>query len=193
MALLITIDDFVDYKSLNLNQDQTRSLDPFIQESQDFDLKNLMGDAFYYDFVTNVADSKYQDLLNGKVYVNDGSDNVQFKGVAAVLVYFTYARYVGKKNYTDTPFGLVTKKGESSEPIDNKAMSELALQARSGAMAFWNDVRAFLNITANSSVYPLWEGIKKVQTVTSPRIHRVGFNRAGKTHKHDECCKRYIT
>ncbi len=152
---------FVNYRALSLNQDNTRQLDPYILEAQQFDLRPLMGDAFYWEFIKglNVAipASKWLDLRDGREYTNDCDDDVRFAGIEAVLVYFTYARYIRKKNITDTPFGFKVNNQQNSLNVDAKTVAGEVTDARSGALSYWYQVRDFLNTQEFNTIYDKWD------------------------------------
>ena len=185
MDNLITFQDFAGIKTINLNQDQTRQLDPSIAEAQNFDLKSVMGDAFFQDVVTNPGGDNAV-LLDGVIYKDDDNNDVEFKGIKRVLVYFAYARYISIKNAQDTPFGFNNKIGESSSKIDAIEVSRQVKQAESGAFALWADVRRFLNSNINDDKYPLWEGVRRTDRKSSGRITRMGSDRhhTKRIHEH---------
>lgn len=187
-ANLITVADFAPYRALNLNQVQARVLDPFIAEAQEFDLKPLLGSAFYKDIVDNIGDTKYQELLKGKTYTNDRDETVEFQGLTAALVYYTYARYVENKPIVDTKHGVVRKKTNFSEPVDDKTLARKVGQARSGGVSYWRDVEDFLNINANRTVYPLWKGCDTDHPTGSIRISNASELHYGH-HRHRHRCR----
>jgi len=47
MALLITLANIQAVKSISLNVNESKQLTPYIQEAQNFDLRELLGDEFY--------------------------------------------------------------------------------------------------------------------------------------------------
>ncbi len=74
---LITLANIQDVKSISLNVNETKQLSPYILEAQNFDLRELLGDAFYLDLIADFSAlpslDKYDLLFNGGqyTYLND--------------------------------------------------------------------------------------------------------------------------
>jgi hypothetical protein len=151
MILLIDKEAFEPYKDVTKNVSGTK-LNTFILAAQQLDLEPLLGEDFLNDFLNNIADVKYQELLNGV-----GS----FEGVKPVLVHYSYSRYVMSTNVTDTPFGLVNKSNEFSTQASEKTLIRMARQAESQGVWHWEKVKKFLD--QNTSVYPLWKSNNKIK------------------------------
>lgn len=170
MIQLITISDIQPYKAISINLDTDDKLDPFILEAQQFDLKKLMGDAFYLDFINDFSASpplvKYSDLFNGSEFIYAGI-TYKHEGLKPVLCYLSYARYVLSSNVNGTAYGTVRKKTDESEQVDDKTVQRLSNQAYAGALAYWEDVKRFIYVEQ----YPLWHyGYREKKT----RTNRVG-------------------
>ena len=180
MANLITFADFEGIKTINLNQNQERQLDPSISEAQKFDAKKLLGAAFFQNIIDNPTDPDNLVLLNGTTYDNNQGDPVSFEGLKVMIVYFAFARYVGGKNITDTVFGFVNKQGEKSDQVDNAGISRECKASIAAAFAVWNEIKDFLNAQINASKYDLWKSPVKGTMSSSARITRVGRDR----HRH---------
>lgn len=154
MANLINITDFTENKSLTQNLD-ARDIDPIISEAQDFDLRPVLGPQLYLDFITNINQTKYQELLNGKTYTpTGGTAPIEFKGLKMVLKYYVYARLLVADGVKSTNSGFVLKTLENSERISGAQRTQMIAQARSGAKAYEDDMVCFLN--NYSDTYPLW-------------------------------------
>lgn len=178
MMQLITISDIQPYKAISINLDTDDKLDPFILEAQQFDLKKLMGDAFYLDFINDFSASpalaKYADLFNGSEFIYAGI-NYKHEGIKPVLCYLAYARYVLNSNVNATAYGTVRKKTEESEQVDDKTVQRLSNQAYAGALAYWEDVKRFIYVKQ----YPLWYygyGEKKTRTNRVGGVENTGHN-----------------
>ena len=152
---LISITDFTNNKYVSQNLDE-RDIDPVIDEAQEFDLKPVLGRELYLDFLTNITDTKYQDLLNGKTYTPTGYTNpVQFQGIKEVLKYYVYARMVVLDGVKNTNSGFVQKTLENSERLSGSQRTQMIAQARSGARAHEDEMVFFLNNFYTT--YPLWQ------------------------------------
>ena len=72
----------------------------YIDESQQQDIKNALGDNLFIDLLRYVnrsegepANDAYDNLLHGGIYKN-GNDEFIFSGLEKALKYFVYARLV---------------------------------------------------------------------------------------------------
>jgi hypothetical protein len=179
MTQLITISDIKNLKTISVNVNTEKKLDPFILEAQQFDLKKLMGDAFYLDFINDYNASPslqvYSDLFNGSEFVC-GAKTLRHEGLKTVLAYLSYARYVLNSNIEATAFGTVHKKTEESEHVNEATIKRLKDQAYAGAMEYWEDVKKFLN----QQNYELWDSCKESNL---PTIRLSGVS--SDCHKHE--------
>lgn len=164
MANLITYTDFAAYRDITVNISDVKRLDTYISEAQNFDLRPLLGEELYFDFINNLTVQKYIDLKNGKNYIpSDYTATFNFLGIKPVLVYFTYSRFLLNDNYRSTNAGFVQKVTEHSNPVDEKTIARLASQARASALSYWKDVLLFLY--TYSDTYTLWGGNDKVDKI----------------------------
>ena len=191
MTNLITIIDIQKYKPLSKNIDTAKKVDPFIQEAQEFDLRPFLSDEFYLDLISDFLSSpsliKYNDLFFGSIWTK-GSRTYENPGIISMLCYYSYARYQNVANTNQTAFGTVGKNNPDSTPITDKTINRLVSQADSGAKAFENRVRFYLD--CNPDIYPLWEcGISNKKTGTV-RISQGGGNSTNR-RRYDPINKRY--
>lgn len=132
---------------------------PYIQEAQQIDLKQLLGDALWLDFLNRFdvsADSKYavyQQLLVGSTYTY-GSVTLENPGLIGYMSYMTLARFYANNQISATKYGLVMKLNDQSQPLDAKAVQNAITELRSNALALQNDIVKFL--TANGTSFPLY-------------------------------------
>lgn len=167
---LITIDDFGEYKAISLNINKEKDLQPFIDEAEEFDLKPVIGSQLFIALRANITQSIYQDLLNGKQYTYQ-SKTYEFKGIKAVLVYYTYCRLLINDGVTSTPSGFVKKTLENSERAPAAQMAQMINQAKSGAKHHEDELLCFLN--RNSTTYPLYSCSQQTNTGTV-KINAIG-------------------
>jgi len=130
------------------------SIEQYIQESQDLDLKDLVCREFFYDLIKNYQDSGYQTLIHGGTYTNKYGYEVEFKGIKPVLVYFSYARYIFRSHVQDTPFGVVQKTNEFSNPISSQEKRDIRDRYRTDAMSYWDEVKIYLDDQYEN--FPKW-------------------------------------
>ena len=157
MKLLITRDNIREFRPLPKSMEPARIL-PYIQEAQQLELKRLLGDAFYLDFMTNydnasVTYDKYRDLLNGKTY-SYGGNTIEHPGLTGFLAYHTLAKFINNNQVNATSFGVVVKEWEGSKPVESASIRQVVTELRSNALALQADIEKFLS--ANASTYPLW-------------------------------------
>ena len=188
---LITILDIQDYKPLSKNTDTAKKVDPFIQEAQEFDLRPFMGDEFYleliYQFQNVFPDSNYQDLFEGSTWVKNGK-TYENPGLRAVIVYYSYARYLNKANTNSTAFGMVGKTNPDSTPLTDRTIDRLVAQSMNGAKAYLNRVEYFIN--CNSELFTAFDCGVELQKSGAIRISAAGGN-SSKRRKFDPVTKRY--
>jgi hypothetical protein len=191
---LITITDIQDFKPLSKNTDTKKKVDPFIQEAQEFDLRPFMGDEFYLKLVsefkalpTPFPDPNYKNLFEGNIWSKNGK-TYENPGLRAVLVYYSYARYLNKANTNSTAFGMVQKENPDSTPITDRTIDRLVGQSMNGAKAYLNRVEYF--IKCNTELFPEYDCGVDLQKSGAIRISAAGGN-GSKRKKYDPVTKQY--
>jgi len=167
--LLITKSDFIPYRNLTVNMDDSKRLEPFILEAQRIDLGNLLGKRLYFDIMANIvsynagiaaADASsttytptpgeqwFQKLLNGCSYTYTWPDHSAttkiYAGLKPVLVYLSYARFVRSDNVRSTQSGFVKKTVDFSTQISDKEIQAVASRAEADANAFFTGTEDFM-------------------------------------------------
>ena len=152
-ALLITKAEILEtwHMGKNLNDDR---IEPHILRAQQSDLKPFLGDALYYDFVTNVGSAKYVELLNGVEYLYYGK-TIFFNGVKPLLAAWSYARIIGNNQVFVGRGGVTSKTTEESEQHPNSLVQQRDRDAQSEAIRLQNEVYNYLD--KNRTKYPLFE------------------------------------
>jgi hypothetical protein len=134
-------------------------MDTWIREAQRFDIRPILGDAFYQDFVTKFNNtgaseySAYQDLLNGVTYTYN-SQTIKFEGVKPCLVYYAYARMIKNQQVNVAPHSVVQKLTPQSQPVSASMIKLQVDDALSAAVVYQNEIIQFLD--TKSTDYPLW-------------------------------------
>lgn len=158
MKLIISIENLKEFRPISETIPDERIL-PYIQEAHQLDLKRLLGDALYVDFLARfdqTGDSKYaayQDLLKGKTYTSGGV-SVEHPGLIGYMCYSALVRFYTNNPINVTKFGIVAKKDEKSEPVDSRVMASAIDELRSNAAALQVDIQNYLS--SNLSLYPLY-------------------------------------
>ena len=156
-----------------------------ILDAQRIDLVNLMGAEFYNDLIRNSTDANYVTLLDGGDYTYNNTPYTNY-GLKAVLVHYTYSRYVLFGDQTDTPFSFVTKTNENSTPVSTEAKKTTSKNNEQVAFNYWENVQLFLE--RNKDDYPLYKSCLIPQT-RSFKFSKIGGN---DNRVYDKYYKRYI-
>jgi hypothetical protein len=168
---LITIDDIKAFRPV-AEIPQAR-LDPYILESQQQELRPLMNDALYTDFMTKFDNSvdpmypNYQTLLKGTTYIYAGQ-TIEFPGIKAIIVYYALARFIQSSPININTYGIVQKKVSESDPISPEDRRIEATNLRAQALSYADQLKKFLYI--NIATYPLY-GFK----YSNQEVNRTGF------------------
>ena len=161
---LITLADISAVKSISLNTNEVKQINPHILEAQNFDLRDLIGDEFYLDLIANIGD--YTLLFNGGTYTHNGK-GYYLDGIKQYLVYCTYARYTANSGIIATPTGMVAKTSQYSDQVSEKTIARIVEQARSGASFCENSIRLFLD--RKRVDYPFWSNCEIINKKTKIR------------------------
>jgi hypothetical protein len=158
--LIISLADLQQYRPVG-DLDNKR-VDPYILEAQENDLRPILNDALYKDFVEKYSQAttpNYSELLNGKSWTYCGQ-TVQFNGVKPMLCYYTLARIIANNQINIVPYGVVQKVVQQSQPVDAGTLKMQISELRSVAIRYQNDLILFLE--NNISSYPLYNKLATV-------------------------------
>jgi len=75
---IITISDVRTIRDVDATYSEDR-FTGYLNEIQDIYLKQLLGDALWYDFFNNIGDAKYQTLIDGETYTYS-SETIYYPG-----------------------------------------------------------------------------------------------------------------
>ncbi len=157
-SILLDISDFREQVVIDNHFDETR-FNSFVMRAQRNNLRDLFGQALYYDFFNDIANAKYVSLRDGASYTT-GSETVQYYGLKPFLIYHT-AVYITLEN--DTYMGnkgnhyFNNDPSEHRERISYKEKSGISQNYLSSAVYYQNDIVKYLN-EKGTSVFPLWKG-----------------------------------
>lgn len=164
MALPIKIiskADFEDIIELPANM-ADKKLNPQIIKAQEFDLSKLMGEDFYYYFLSyfnedgtlkDDAPQQIKDFYNGGSY----TENEILKnnpGIKPVIVCYTGARLVRKVDAHITPNGYMDKVNEFSEHVSGSRKAFDSNEYDNQALAYWHKVLRFME--SDKTLFPLY-------------------------------------
>lgn len=182
--LIIGKPDFEGRIDLSVNLNAEKRLNNHILHAQDFDLCNIMGDSFYYYFMSFFSDSgvieptapqPVKDLYNGGSYVVESVTRYN-PGLKPVLVYFSGARLIKGIDAHITPTGFRDKVNEFSEQVSSGRKAFQANEYENQALAYWDKVLSFMNY--NKVSYPQYFvndcGCPTKRTGVRPRMVSIG-------------------
>lgn len=174
MALpaIITIDDVREIRPITANTNQDH-IEPYIIEAQEQELKQLLGQSFYFAFVTDLeggGSPENELLFDGGEYEN-GNQTWNFRGVKEFLSFAAFARYVIRNNQQVTRFGVVTKVVEESTAVSTAMANQERSDARAVQMSVQREITEFLE--ANPTDYPLFRERSTTPTKQSFKFSKI--------------------
>ncbi|MFV8339133.1 hypothetical protein ACNQGL_07665 [Flavobacterium sp. LB3P21] len=128
-------------------------INQIIEQAQITDLKNALGDRFYFDLLNNLETEKYQLLLNGSSFTYF-EINYYHDGIKALLSDYFMSKYVLQVNTNFTPFGATVKLSENSEPADRNSLKDISTQQLQLAGARLEIIKMYLN--SRTDIFPEW-------------------------------------
>lgn len=164
--LLLTKDDFRDYRDITLNADDTR-INQSIREAQMDEMQQFLGDELYLAIMkawtgTDFPAGPYADLWNGVDYTYQGKQ-IRFHGLQPAIALYAYARMLDNIQLNVTRAGAVTFVNDESEATAQAQITTKVKSARSQALVYLARADKFLN--AKRADYPEYQG--KDSQVTS--------------------------
>lgn len=152
MTLLITktivsqkLQTAIGYDSLDFNT--------YINEAQEFDFKPIVSEDFYFDLLSKKDVAVWKKIIDGGEYTHN-ERVYSFQGIATVLSYFAYARFVMSSNAVSTTHGFVIKKIQNSEPLSLEERRNFYYKKQQEANLMFEDVKKFIERNIND--YPSW-------------------------------------
>ena len=166
MTVLLTLQDFIEYRGMTANINFDKELKQHVLDAQEFELRIFMGESFYLaledDFNQAPSLPTYTDLFDSVKYTYN-NEEYENPGIKRLLVQYAYSRYVAESGSTSTAYGLMQKNHNHSTPTDAKVTGRISAKARSGATSYEDRIKLYLD--RNSGDYPLWKCAKKKRTV----------------------------
>jgi hypothetical protein len=160
---IITIDDVREIKAASQTLDAP-DFDSYVQRAQNVSLRQLLGDALWYDLFININDAKYQTLIDGEAYTYSG-DTVLFNGLKPYLSYTWLILFSTEGNNNHTNAGNYTIDPATAFQPDRLSQSIGSYKTEQSHER--NNIIQYLN--EKSSTYDLWEG-KSQKNPTSQTI-----------------------
>ena len=158
--------DFTGEVKIAVNTFTEDDVDVYIAEVQESILKDLLGDDLYMKFgatlPTPTSGTKYDDLLNGVVYVDprksvietynnseesvddDVDLNVDYTGLERMLKLFTYYNYAHDQVFHNTMLGNVKGSSQNGAVLDNGEMLARLELKYNTAIDLYRSARKFI-------------------------------------------------
>lgn len=156
MTNIITHTEFAELKNISKKYD-TDKVESSITQAHT-DLREVLGGAFYFDVINNIETAEYLNLLNGGEFLVEEM-NFMHDGLKALVADYTYARYLYEINANHTPFGMVGKNSNDSQPVDRNMIKDLVTQANKDAVRKWELIKSYLE--QNDVIFPIWAKSQK--------------------------------
>lgn len=153
MAILLITKDIVATKLQVAIGYDSKEFETFINEAQEFDFKPLVEEDFYFDLLAKKDEEIWKKLIDGGSYVFN-SRTYTFQGIATVLSYFSYARFVMNSSSVSTSHGMVVKTTPNSIPLSLEERKNVWYKKREEANLMMIDVVKF--IERNIADFPSW-------------------------------------
>jgi len=148
---LITRNELKAIFDLN-NAIEDASVNRWIDDAQEL-LRQKLGDAIYYNLITNYDTGKYLILLNGEVFEYSGN-NIFFLGVKRLLAYYVQFIYLREAQSISTGSGIAEKQKENSELIDTKKIGAKLSVCYSNIAINYNNFLKYMSVADFSE----WQG-----------------------------------
>lgn len=179
MEKLITLADIQAIRQITSNIDNVQSIDPYIIEAQNVDLRRLLGVKFFNVLMRELAQEeppqRAKNILNGCDYTLADGTEITFAGIKPLIAYYAYARAIPQLGKRVARFGVVQKINQFAEHVDPKGISEMVLDAKSNAKVYEEDLLYFLK--NNRETYPEFFSMDSDGVRPSIEVYAVGRRR----------------
>lgn len=165
MQLLITRSDIASYKQIPKTPHDDK-INEQILDAQILDIQPLLGEKLFNSVMLNP--DAYTDLLAGGVYEYDGITYTNY-GLKMAIAYFAYARYIIFSSVISTPFSVVEKLNDTSQPVDISAKKAIYQVNRDAAFQVWESIKKYLLRTGD----PNYKSGKKSMDTTGMRFTKI--------------------
>lgn len=115
---IVTINDFTGEIKIPLSNStcgEAQKLTRMINQYETDILVDLLGEM-YGDFIANITDTKYQDLINGANFTIDGVE-IPFVGLKALIAYKIYYYYQASESTQSSSIGEMKSISVDNYPV----------------------------------------------------------------------------
>lgn len=129
--MIIKVEDIRQYREIALNTQKNR-VEIFIRECEELDIVPAIGvdefdrlDTTTYEQLT----LEEQMLLDGGTYEDTCGKKHRFAGLKAAESYLVFSRFVNVHPAQVTPYGVVVKEGDDSQPASAQTIAAVSKDA----------------------------------------------------------------
>lgn len=152
MNNIIVPQEIKNFKDIG-NKVDDKKIIPIIEQAQVTNLKDALGDRFYFDLLNNLETEKYQPLLDGCSFTYFGINYYQ-DGIKALLADYFMSKYVLQINTNFTPFGATNKTPQDGELADRNSLKDISTQQLQLAGSRLEIIKMYLN--SSTAIFPEW-------------------------------------
>ena len=153
MNNLLTPEQIKSFKDIG-NKIDDKKIIPIIEQAQIVELKEVLGDRFYFDVLANKNNVEYADLFSGSSFTYYDVTYYQ-DGLNALLSDYFMSKYILQVNTNLTPFGATNKTTQDSEIADRNSLKDISTQQLQLAGARWEIIKMYLD--TNTNKFPNWK------------------------------------
>lgn len=146
------------------NKIDEQKINPIIEQAQITDLKDRLGNDFYFDVIANLTNPDYQNLLSGSTFTQNDVTYYQ-DGLKTLTADYFMSKFVLQTNVNQTPFGTTTKLSQDSQPVDRNTLKDISTQQMQLAGARWEIIKMYLD--TNTNLFPKWSKNNACESIVS--------------------------
>lgn len=138
--MIITVDDIRKYRQVAANISADR-VDVYIKETERLDILPVIGADEYLRLISSGIDLNDDEklLLDGGEWVDACGTKHLLSGLKAAEAYLAYSRFIRDHLTQVTPYGVVVKEGDYSQPASVQAVAAKAQEAQKIGRQYLND------------------------------------------------------
>ena len=131
----------------------------------------LLGYKEYNDLINDLdinnlpTTQKYIDLINGKTYINNSGDEVNFLGLRKLLTYFVYSHWIVDNNFQESDLGTIQTLGENSIKTTVKQTNQIMYKRFNKGVDFYNG-ETYDYLLFNQNQFPNWNFTRQYKYIT---------------------------
>lgn len=145
MKQLVTNDTLK--KRMNIANIANERIDNAIQESQYLDIVPVITEKVYDYIIANPTATAVTLLMKGGEYTGLDTCKKYFAGLELAICYYAYARLLATGATNLTPYGVVVKTTDVSQPASNALVTNAINQTKAVANAYLSAALQYIAVT----------------------------------------------